>query len=303
MDFKGLLLIFCLAISLSAFAQSDAPTFDINSKTIFKDKNGERISFETFLDWTSGSDYEMTPVFNDDNTLKEIIVLRSDIAGPITSASDFGTTEELIGRRPPEFELTDLNGNFWSLGNLKNKVVVLKFWFRACPPCIKEIPDLNRLVNDYGSEVVFLGAALDSKEECEKFLRARSFNYNVIPDALSFARSYNVPGYPTHVVIGRDGKVEVVYKGVNHNIYDKLKSAIDRSLIREINTEVVQRSEEKQEENELFVTPQSIIKNEEGMVIPFGDFVTLMNTARFELLPRTNEAGDKYLLMKEVVVD
>ncbi len=306
---KGLFLFSFLLLSFGLIAQGDSPQFEINSQTTFKDKEGNLLSFETFLEWTSGSSYEMTPVFEEDGSLKEIVVITSDIAEPIRSSNDFGTTEELIGRRPPEFEVTDLNGNFLTLSNFKDKVIVLKFWFRACMPCIKEMPELNRLVADYGEEVAFIGASLDSKEDCERFLQAKRFDYDIVPDALQFARSYNVPGYPTHVIINRQGKVEAVYKGVNNNIYGKLKSAIDRALSRTASDtppapEAVSSLDETDESDvEVFVTPQSIIKNKEGKLVPFSEFVALMNTARFELLPQKEEDGSSFLLMKEVVIE
>src|ERR1039458_6789694 len=49
------------------------------------------------------------------------------------------------GRQAADFTLTDLQGKTWSLRELKGKVVLVNFWATWCPPCRKEMPDLNAL--------------------------------------------------------------------------------------------------------------------------------------------------------------
>jgi len=304
-------LILTLFATIVLVAQTESMELPINSKTVFKDVEGNLISFETFIEWTSGAGYEINPVFDDANNLKEIIVNKSSIAPPSTDPSNFANTTEIINRVPPDFEVVDKNGTFYSLSNLRGKVIVLKFWFAACQPCIKEMPELNTLVQNYSSrsDVVFLGPSLDDVETVNRFLQQRTFNYKIIPDAKDFAHNYNVPGYPTHVVINRSGKVETVFMGVNYNIKDKLTGAIERALLRPMAEEAptvdTAPKEETEaiipkEEEEVFITPSSVIKNEEGEVVPFGKFAELMNSNRYELVNEKDKEGNAYILMREV---
>jgi hypothetical protein len=53
--------------------------------------------------------------------------------------------EEDRERNSVNFTLTDLNGKAWRLKDLKGKVVMLNFWATWCPPCRKEMPDLESL--------------------------------------------------------------------------------------------------------------------------------------------------------------
>src|SRR5258708_2643031 len=48
-------------------------------------------------------------------------------------------------REHPEFTLKDLFGKAWTFSELRGKVVLVNFWSTWCPPCRKEMPDLQTL--------------------------------------------------------------------------------------------------------------------------------------------------------------
>jgi thiol-disulfide isomerase/thioredoxin len=104
---------------------------------------------------------------------------------------------------------TDLKGNLYNESNLKNKVIVINYWFINCVPCRQEMPELNKIVDYYknNSSVVFLGISLDSKDELINALKSFDFNYNIIPNSNSFLDSLHLDGYPSHEVIDKAGKV------------------------------------------------------------------------------------------------
>ena len=239
------------------------------------------------------------------NELKEVIVVKSAIAAvrnPL-APSQFANTVELIDQIPPDFSGVDLRVNRYDTQNLAGKVVVLKFWFKACQPCVEEIPELNQLVTAYRdqAEVVFLALSLDSEESVRSFLQRHPFDYAILPEARAVAHKYNVPGYPTHVVINRFGKVQTVYLGGNYQIKEKLTQAIDFALQQtEAPPAAALENTPVPPAEELFITPNSIIKDESGQTLPFERFVELMNSGEFELLPRKDELGASYILLKSV---
>ena len=51
----------------------------------------------------------------------------------------------MLGKEIPAFEATTLNERVINNASLKNKVVVINFWFIACPPCIAELGGLNEV--------------------------------------------------------------------------------------------------------------------------------------------------------------
>jgi len=300
---KVLQICFLSLLCYSSFAQApQQKQLDINSQTVFKDKDGNQVSFDTFIEWTGGSDYDILPIFNDDGSLKEIIINKISLNTEI-KPNEFASTPELVERTPPKFEGYDMQNQFISLDNYKEKVVVIKFWFAACPPCIKEIPKLNKVVEYYRNnpDVIFLAPSLDDIATIQASNKRHPFLYNIIPKAQNFAHSYNVLGYPTHVVINKKGTVESVFQGVNHRIDERLMRAIESALLRVPNDTPVNPTEDFAAEEEVMINPNSVIVDEQGIIVPYEQFVQMMNEGDYELLNSKDLVGNKVIMIKEMV--
>ena len=55
---------------------------------------------------------------------------------------------EVVGNPRPDFSLGDVNGQVRNISEWDGKVVAINFWATWCPPCIKEIPELNELAEN-----------------------------------------------------------------------------------------------------------------------------------------------------------
>jgi peroxiredoxin len=121
----------------------------------------------------------------------------------------------LVGCPAPEIQADDLEGNRVHSKDLKQKVVVINFWFEACKPCIAEVEGLNRMVNEFrDKEVVFLAFGRDQPADIQKFLTKKSFNYQHIPFAGDWADKFCVvAGWPTNLIIDKNGKLALIFSG------------------------------------------------------------------------------------------
>lgn len=137
-----------------------------------------------------------------------------------------------IGKKAKAFNATDIYGNDVQFSDLKGKVIVLNFWFVACPPCILEMPELNKLVEEYeqNKSIVFIGLALDSKNHLGKFLSHTDFDYQIIPNSKKIAKQFKVGAYPSHIIIDKKGIVRYASIGFENGSIDKLKSAIKKAM-------------------------------------------------------------------------
>ncbi len=113
-------------------------------------------------------------------------------------------------RQDINFTLTDLNGKTWTLKDLKGRVVMVNFWATWCPPCQKEMPDLEALYNQYKDQG-FVILALSEDDETQKvapFIAERKITYPILLDPGSKVNNlFQVRGIPKTFVYDRDGKL------------------------------------------------------------------------------------------------
>jgi peroxiredoxin len=112
-------------------------------------------------------------------------------------------------REHPEFTLRDLSGRSWTFSELRGKVVLVNFWATWCPPCRKEMPDLDALYGRFAAKgFVVLGISDEEADKVEPFIREHKVSFPVL---LDHGRKVNdlfvVEGIPKSFVYDRDGKL------------------------------------------------------------------------------------------------
>jgi peroxiredoxin len=112
-------------------------------------------------------------------------------------------------RNEVNFTLTDLNGKPWTLKDLAGKVVMLNFWATWCPPCRKEMPDLENLYKQFEPQgLVILGISDDDPEKVHEFVQKQGTTYPVLLDAGSKVNELlHIQGIPKTFVYDRGGKI------------------------------------------------------------------------------------------------
>jgi len=112
-------------------------------------------------------------------------------------------------RQQADFTLTDLNGKSWTLKDLKGKVVLLNFWATWCPPCRKEIPDLETLYRRFGPQgLVILGIDDEEAEKVKPFIAQQGITYPVLLDPGRKVNTlFQIEGIPKTFVYDREGKI------------------------------------------------------------------------------------------------
>lgn len=127
-----------------------------------------------------------------------------------------------------EFELVDMDGNILRSEDLKGNVIVFNFWFTTCPPCKREIPELNKLVRKYNDEnIVFIGVSLSNDEDIEKFISKNPFEYKIIPNASEFIEELGINSFPTQIILDREGKMtKKIHGEVNFSTMEKIIDSI-----------------------------------------------------------------------------
>jgi peroxiredoxin len=112
-------------------------------------------------------------------------------------------------RQQADFSLTDLQGKTWTLKGLRGKVALVNFWATWCPPCRKEIPDLNALQARFASQgLVILGISDEEAAKVTPFVAEKKIAYPVLLDpGRAVHERFRIEGIPKSFVYDREGKL------------------------------------------------------------------------------------------------
>jgi peroxiredoxin len=112
-------------------------------------------------------------------------------------------------REHAQLALKDLNRKTWTLSDLRGKVVLVNFWATWCPPCRKEMPDLETLYERFGPQgLVILGISDEEASKVEPFIRERRVTFPILLDpGRKVNETFVVEGIPKSFVYDRDGKL------------------------------------------------------------------------------------------------
>ncbi len=114
-------------------------------------------------------------------------------------------------RPSPDIALPDLEGNEIRLSALRGKVIVLNFWATWCPPCIEEMPSLERLHGRFRSRkfaIVAVSVDAEGAKPVRKFIGERGFTFRVLLDPGKKTEApFGVRGLPISYVIDHKGRM------------------------------------------------------------------------------------------------
>ena len=107
------------------------------------------------------------------------------------------------------FALTSLDGKTYTLAGLKGKIVLLNFWATWCPPCRKEMPDMEKLFRTYENKGLTVIAVSDEdRETVVNFLAKNNYTFPIALDPdRKVNTAFTVEGIPKSFIFDREGRL------------------------------------------------------------------------------------------------
>jgi cytochrome oxidase Cu insertion factor (SCO1/SenC/PrrC family) len=111
----------------------------------------------------------------------------------------------------PDFALTDVSGNTFSLSDQRGKVVVLEFMRTTCPHCANEMSQLAAVHDQFGSDITMISVSVDPETDTTDVLKAYAAEHSAqwiwARDTANVTSEYQVSGVPTIIVIDSNGQI------------------------------------------------------------------------------------------------
>lgn len=225
-----ILIVLSLFLVGNAFSQSEN-ALQINENTIIKDINGTQISVNDFVVLMDSKEYTIEPKKDADGT-SYVQVVKLSKRQLENNSKLSKRSEEFMGGTLPQFYLFDIDNNVISTQSTEGKIVVFNFWFTSCPPCIKELPELNEVYQKYkdNDDIVFAAITFERLPKIEKFLEKYELQYPIVPQQGGFSQKVSRGSYPTNVIVKRDGTVQEYITGGMNGIGKQIEAAIEAAL-------------------------------------------------------------------------
>ena len=118
-----------------------------------------------------------------------------------------------LGSEAPDFRAKVLGSNqYKTFADYKGQVVLLNVWGTYCPPCVQELPSLEKLYKEYGPRgLKLVGVSIDdavTEDSIAAFAKHFGLTYEILHDPdHQIEKQYQITGYPETFVIGKEGTI------------------------------------------------------------------------------------------------
>lgn len=140
---------------------------------------------------------------------------------------------------PSEIMQADMkspDGKTFKLADTKDKVLLVNMWATWCMPCVKEMPEIDKLNSEMGDKMQAISiTAVDddnSEAQIKSFLKSKNFTYQQgVADEKTWnamAEFSKADGIPINFIVTKDGKITKILIGGRK--YDEFKAAVEEAL-------------------------------------------------------------------------
>jgi len=122
-------------------------------------------------------------------------------------------------RKLLSFTITDLNGRPVKLSTWRGHPLIVDFWATWCPPCRKEVPELNAIYKKYRARgLVVLGVSVDKVQgdgvkSVRPFAREFKVSYPILMADDALVEAMDLDNIPTTLFINRKGQTVARLEG------------------------------------------------------------------------------------------
>ncbi|MCE2433664.1 MAG: redoxin domain-containing protein [Candidatus Latescibacteria bacterium] len=211
--FKYVMTLIFLLLPVYVHAAPTAADCDFN--------NSGKVDFADFVAFSQGYGTTQTQFdLNGDGAVdfRDFVIFAQFYGQTITTPPP--TTDAPV--EAPDFTLRTLAGESFNLYAQRGKPVFLNFWGTWCPPCVAEMPAIQKLQDTMGDSIQIVGIGVrDTRIQELRFITRYGYTWTFVLDSTGEARNaYEVSSYPTSLFLDAKGViVRVLRSGRNYETF------------------------------------------------------------------------------------
>ncbi|GER60933.1 thioredoxin-like protein YneN [Patiriisocius marinus] len=145
------------------------------------------------------------------------------------SPSEISKNDQLL-LHDYNWSLSNLKGASTNLKNNEGNILLINKWATWCPPCVAEMPSLQKLYNAYGDKVSFYFITDEAPEKLNAFMLKNGYDFPVYISRSSAPKKLNSNSLPTTYLIGKDGAIVIQKVGAADWNSNSVHETLDRLM-------------------------------------------------------------------------
>ena len=131
-----------------------------------------------------------------------------------------------------DWNVKNLDGNEFRLKDaLSNQVVFLNFWATWCPPCLIEMPSMEKLYQHFGGRVLFVCISDEEIETLKKFIKTKEYTFPIYAIKDKPPKVFNSDGIPATFIISKNKNIVLKHIGGADWAHENVIDFIEKLLI------------------------------------------------------------------------
>lgn len=137
-----------------------------------------------------------------------------------------------VNKEDYNWELIDINKNEINFKESEGKVIFLNLWATWCPPCVGEMPEIQKLYDKFknNENIRFYMVTSDSVDKMKAFVEKRGYSFPVYKYKSETPFPFKVRSIPTTFVISKSGEIVIKETGAANWGGDKMIEIINELL-------------------------------------------------------------------------
>ncbi|CAM1333290.1 TlpA family protein disulfide reductase [Tenacibaculum aestuariivivum] len=139
-------------------------------------------------------------------------------------------TEKSVKLKHYNWNLKGLNTSDINFNSTKNNVVFISFWATWCPPCIAEMPSIQKLYNDYKNQVTFILVTNENWNTVDKYYTKNQYNLPTYTNSSNPPHELKATSIPATYIINKQGNIVTAKKGAANWNSTKVRALLDQLI-------------------------------------------------------------------------